>query len=146
MVRGPRCGGPSILRWAPTRRRRSSGCWRWQRDGYNATDRPAPPQVRRTAALRRQPTRPCAAGPGRLRRIEHRRDDRRRERRRRTCAGGTGSAERRSSNGRPSLAVWEASDAKRLRSLEDENRRLKKLLAEQLLDNAALKDLVGKNF
>jgi hypothetical protein len=28
----------------------------------------------------------------------------------------------------------------------DENRRLKKLLAEQMLDNAALKDLVGKNF
>src|SRR5712664_183529 len=40
----------------------------------------------------------------------------------------------------------EASDAKRLRGLEDENRRLKKLLAEQMLDNAALKDLVGKNF
>ena len=40
----------------------------------------------------------------------------------------------------------EASDAKRLRSLEDENRRLKRLLAEQMLDNAALKDLVGKNF
>ena len=40
----------------------------------------------------------------------------------------------------------EASDAKRLRTLEDENRRLKKLLAEQMLDNAALKDLVGKNF
>jgi putative transposase len=40
----------------------------------------------------------------------------------------------------------EASDAKRLRSLEDENRRLKKLLAEQMLDNAALKDLVRKNF
>ena len=33
-----------------------------------------------------------------------------------------------------------------LRALEDENRRLKKLLAEQMLDNAALKDLVGKNF
>src|SRR5437899_9669721 len=31
----------------------------------------------------------------------------------------------------------EASDAKRLRALEDENRRLKKLLAEQMLDNAA---------
>jgi putative transposase len=29
----------------------------------------------------------------------------------------------------------EASDAKRLRSLEDENRRLKKLLAEQMLDS-----------
>jgi putative transposase len=40
----------------------------------------------------------------------------------------------------------EASDAKRLRVLEDENRRLKKLLAEQMLDNSALKDLVGKNF
>jgi putative transposase len=40
----------------------------------------------------------------------------------------------------------EASDAKRLRALEDENRRLKKLLAEQMLDNSALKDLVGKNF
>jgi len=35
----------------------------------------------------------------------------------------------------------EASDAKRLRSLEDENRKPKKLLAESMLDNAALKDL-----
>jgi putative transposase len=39
----------------------------------------------------------------------------------------------------------EASDAKRLRSLEDENRKLKKLLAETVLDNAALKDLLAKN-
>ena len=31
------------------------------------------------------------------------------------------------------------------KSLEDENRRLKKLLAESMLDNAALKDLLGKN-
>jgi putative transposase len=29
--------------------------------------------------------------------------------------------------------------------LEDENRRLKRLLADSLLDNAALKDLLGKN-
>jgi putative transposase len=29
--------------------------------------------------------------------------------------------------------------------LEDENRRLKKLLAEAMLDNAALKDLLGKH-
>jgi len=36
-------------------------------------------------------------------------------------------------------------DAQRLKSLEDENRRLKKLLAESMLDNAALKDLRGKN-
>jgi putative transposase len=39
----------------------------------------------------------------------------------------------------------EVSDAKRLKGLEDENRRLKKLLAEAILDNAALKDLLGKN-
>ena len=37
------------------------------------------------------------------------------------------------------------SEARRLKSLEDENRRLKKLLAEAMLDNAALKDLLGKN-
>jgi putative transposase len=39
----------------------------------------------------------------------------------------------------------EISEARRLKSLEDENRRLKKLLAEAMLDNAALKDLLGKN-
>jgi len=39
----------------------------------------------------------------------------------------------------------EVSEARRLKSLEDENRRLKKLLAEAILDNAALKDLLGKN-
>lgn len=37
------------------------------------------------------------------------------------------------------------SDAARLKGLEDENRRLKKLLAESMLDNTALKDLLGKN-
>lgn len=37
------------------------------------------------------------------------------------------------------------SDAARLRSLEDENRRLKRLLAESMLDVSALKDLLGKN-
>ena len=40
----------------------------------------------------------------------------------------------------------EVSDAKRLRSLEDENRRLKKLLAEAMLDNAMLKDLATKKW
>ena len=39
----------------------------------------------------------------------------------------------------------EVSDAKRLKALEDENRRLKKLVAESMLDNAALKDILGKN-
>ena len=38
------------------------------------------------------------------------------------------------------------SDAKRLKSLEDENRRLKELLAEALLDNKALKGLLEKNW
>ena len=33
----------------------------------------------------------------------------------------------------------EPSDAKRLRALEDENGKLKKLLAEQMLDNAMLR-------
>jgi putative transposase len=39
----------------------------------------------------------------------------------------------------------EVSDARRLKALEDENRRLKKLLAEAVLDVAALKDLLAKN-
>lgn len=38
------------------------------------------------------------------------------------------------------------SDAKRLRSLEAENSKLKHLLAESLLDNRVLKDLLSKNF
>lgn len=40
----------------------------------------------------------------------------------------------------------EVSEAKRLRSLEDENRRLKKLLAETMLDNAMLKDMASKKW
>jgi putative transposase len=38
------------------------------------------------------------------------------------------------------------SDAQRLKSLEAENSRLKRLLADAMLDNAALKDLASKNF
>ncbi|UWU19289.1 IS3 family transposase (plasmid) [Rhizobium sullae] len=38
----------------------------------------------------------------------------------------------------------EVSEAKRLKALEDENARLKKLLAEQMLDAAALRELLGK--
>jgi len=37
------------------------------------------------------------------------------------------------------------SDATKLKSLEEENRRLKKLLAEAMLDVSALKDVLGKN-
>ena len=40
----------------------------------------------------------------------------------------------------------EASDAKKLRGLEDENAKLKKLLADAMLDNAAMKELLAKNW
>ena len=40
----------------------------------------------------------------------------------------------------------EVSDARRLKALEDENRRLKKLLAETMLDASTLKEMLGKNF
>lgn len=40
----------------------------------------------------------------------------------------------------------EVSEAKRLRALEAENAKLKRLLAEAMLDNVALKDLLGKKW
>lgn len=40
----------------------------------------------------------------------------------------------------------EVSEAKRLRALEDENAKLKRLLADSMLDNAALKDLLTKKW
>lgn len=38
------------------------------------------------------------------------------------------------------------SDAKKLRALEDANNKLKRMLADAMLDNAALKDLATKNY
>ena len=53
----------------------------------------------------------------------------------------------------PTLYNWKAkyggldvSEAKRLRALEDENRRLKKLLAESMLDVSTLREALGNNF
>jgi putative transposase len=40
----------------------------------------------------------------------------------------------------------DVSEARRLKTLEDENRKLKKLLAESMLDNAALKELLTKKW
>jgi putative transposase len=52
-----------------------------------------------------------------------------------------------------SIYKWKAkyggmdvSEAKRLKGLEAENARLKKLLADSMLDNSALKDLLGKKW
>jgi putative transposase len=40
----------------------------------------------------------------------------------------------------------DVSDAKRLKALEDENAKLKKLLAEAMLDNAILKDVTSRKW
>ena len=40
----------------------------------------------------------------------------------------------------------EVSEARRLKGLEDENTKLKKLLADAMLDNVALKDLIAKKW
>ncbi len=55
--------------------------------------------------------------------------------------------------GDASIYNWKArfggmdvSEARRLKALEDEDTRLKRLLADAMLDNAALKDLVGKKW
>ena len=40
----------------------------------------------------------------------------------------------------------DVSEAKRLKALEDENLRLKRMLADAMLDNVALKDLLGKKW
>jgi len=40
----------------------------------------------------------------------------------------------------------DVSDAKKLKSLTDENAKLKKLLAEQMLDNAMLKDVASRKW
>ena len=40
----------------------------------------------------------------------------------------------------------DVSEARRLKALEDENAKLKRLLADAMLDNVALKDLLGKKW
>jgi|TARA_B100001964_G_C14100349_1_gene539005 putative transposase len=49
-------------------------------------------------------------------------------------------------NWKAKYAGLTVSELKRLKSLEDENRRLKHIVAQQALDNWALKELLGKNF
>jgi putative transposase len=40
----------------------------------------------------------------------------------------------------------DVSDARRLKALEDENAKLKRMLADAMLDNVALKDLLGRKW
>jgi len=47
-------------------------------------------------------------------------------------------------NWRTKYGGMEVSDAKRLKQLEDENKKLKQLLAETLLENKAIKDVLSK--
>ena len=53
----------------------------------------------------------------------------------------------------PTFYKWKAkyggmdvSEARRLKALEEENAKLKRLLADSMLDNVALKDLLGKKW
>lgn len=48
-------------------------------------------------------------------------------------------------NWKAKFGGMDVSEAKRLRALEKENAKLKKLLAEQMLDAAALRELLSKN-
>jgi putative transposase len=47
---------------------------------------------------------------------------------------------------RSKFGGMEVSDARKLKALEDENRKLKKLLAESMLDVSTLREMLGKNF
>lgn len=49
-------------------------------------------------------------------------------------------------NWKSKYAGMSVSDVKRLKALEEENRRLKQIVGEQALDIRALKDLLSKNF
>ena len=49
-------------------------------------------------------------------------------------------------NWKAKFGGMDVSDAKRLRALEDENGKLKRLLADAMLDNTALKDLLSKKW
>ena len=47
---------------------------------------------------------------------------------------------------RPRFGGMEVSDAKKLRALEAENAKLKKLLAESMIDVSTMREMLGKNF
>ena len=64
----------------------------------------------------------------------------------RTCAGSTGSRRRSYYLWRSKFGGMSVSDAKRLKELETENTRLKKLLAESLLENEVTREVLRKKW
>ena len=69
------------------------------------------------------------------------------------AGGGAAAVCRRHGISEPTLYRWKAKyggmqsgDTKRLKALAEENARLKRLVAEQALDNQALKELLRKNW
>ena len=67
-------------------------------------------------------------------------------RRPRIWRASTASQRRRLYNWKAKYGGMDVCEAKRLKQLEDENAKLKKLLAEQMLDAAALRELLSKKW
>jgi putative transposase len=65
---------------------------------------------------------------------------------RRTFAAGTGISSATFFKWKSRFGGLDVSDARRLKALEDENGKLKKLLAEAMLDVSMLKDIAAKKF
>ena len=63
-----------------------------------------------------------------------------------TFAVNAASATPASTSGRAKYGGMDVSEARRLKTLEEENARLKRLLADAMLDNFALKDHLGKKW
>ena len=66
--------------------------------------------------------------------------------RRRSCAASTAISSATFYKWKAKYRRLDVSDARRLKALEDENAKLKRLLADAMLDNAMLKDLAGKKW
>jgi putative transposase len=62
------------------------------------------------------------------------------------CAGGHGISTATFYAWKAKYGGLDVSEARRLKALEDENTKLKRLLADAMLDNVALKDLLTKKF
>jgi putative transposase len=62
------------------------------------------------------------------------------------CAAKHGISDATFYKWRSSFGGMEISDARKLKALEEANRKLKKLLAETMLDASTLKEMLAKNF